>query len=92
MNTSAGGLSRRRGVAVNVDDHDAATSPLPHIINSSQQQKGTTLTRKASGENISNSRIGVDPRDLEGDGKDKLVPRLTLLEEVLLLGLKDKQV
>ena len=41
-------------------------------------------------------KIAFDPRDLERENEDerlgRKVPRLTLLEEVLLLGIKDKQV
>uniref|UniRef100_U9SKU7 Uncharacterized protein n=1 Tax=Rhizophagus irregularis (strain DAOM 181602 / DAOM 197198 / MUCL 43194) TaxID=747089 RepID=U9SKU7_RHIID len=36
-------------------------------------------------------RIAVDPNDILDD-EDKKQPILTLMEEVLLLGLKDKQV
>jgi Golgi phosphoprotein 3 len=35
------------------------------------------------------SKIAYDPRDLGHE--DSALPKLTLLEEVLLLGLKDKQ-
>jgi hypothetical protein len=42
------------------------------------------------------SKIAFDPRDLERDNEDQRqggrAPRLTIMEEVLLLGLKDKQV
>jgi Golgi phosphoprotein 3 len=42
------------------------------------------------------SKIAFDPRDLERDNEDKKqggrTPKLTIMEEVLLLGLKDKQV
>lgn len=42
------------------------------------------------------SKIAFDPRDLERDNEDQKMggraPRLTIMEEVLLLGLKDKQV
>ena len=36
-------------------------------------------------------KIAVDPKDLIDD-EDRRQPKLTLMEEVLLLGLKDKQV
>jgi Golgi phosphoprotein 3 len=36
-------------------------------------------------------KIAYDPKDLEDD-EDKKEPKLTLMEEVLLLGLKDRQV
>lgn len=42
------------------------------------------------------SKIAYDPRDLEREDEDARAggkaPRLTLMEEVLLLGLKDQQV
>jgi len=42
------------------------------------------------------SKVAFDPRDLERDKEDMKVggkmPKLTLMEEVLLLGIKDKQV
>lgn len=37
-------------------------------------------------------KIAFDPRDFQDGGESKQVPKLTLLEEVLLLGLKDNQV
>lgn len=40
------------------------------------------------------SKVAFDPRDLRNDdaAEGGKVPKLTILEEVLLLGLKDKQV
>lgn len=37
-------------------------------------------------------RIAYDPRDLQDEVETADHPRLTLMEECLLLGLKDKQV
>lgn len=37
-------------------------------------------------------RIAYDPRDLQDEDETAEHPRLTLMEECLLLGLKDKQV
>lgn len=37
-------------------------------------------------------KVAYDPRDYSDDNEAKKVPRLTLMEEVLLLGLKDKAV
>jgi Golgi phosphoprotein 3 len=42
-------------------------------------------------------KIAYDPRDIDRDADEEerlggKVPKLTLMEEVLLLGLKDKQV
>lgn len=44
------------------------------------------LSRSESGH-----KIAYDPRDLDDRGEDKLNPKLSLMEEILLLGLKDKQ-
>jgi len=37
------------------------------------------------------NKVAYDPRDLDTDGEAKKMPRLTLMEEVLLLGLNDRQ-
>jgi hypothetical protein len=39
-----------------------------------------------------NHKVAFDSRDIIQSGEDLINPRLTLMEEVLLLGLKDKQV
>lgn len=42
------------------------------------------------------SKVAYDPRDLEANDEEEkiggIIPRLTIMEEVLLLGLKDRQV
>jgi len=98
--TSAEGLSRRRvGVVANSstfndddDRHrstndgsnpDGRSSPPP------SQHAGSAFER--------GSKIAYDPRDFqEGASEEAKIggktPRLTIMEEVLLLGLKDKQV
>ena len=99
--TSAEGLSRRRvgaaatSSAFNDDDdghpstnggpnHDGRSSPPPPL-----QHAGSAFER--------GNKIAYDPRDLqEGASEEAKIggkaPRLTIMEEVLLLGLKDKQV
>ena len=37
-------------------------------------------------------KVAYDPRDFENGGETQQMPRLTIMEEVLLLGLKDKAV
>jgi Golgi phosphoprotein 3 len=72
------GLSRRR---VN-------TGPAPSPSEPSSSSHGGSAF--AGG-----NKIAFDPRDLERDEEESKsggkVPRLTLMEEVLLLGLKDHQ-
>lgn len=43
-------------------------------------------------ESAAGHRIAYDPRDLTDEAETTENPKLTLMEEVLLLGLKDKQV
>jgi Golgi phosphoprotein 3 len=93
------GLSRRRvGGGNNVTEDSSApintasqsitrtASPgVPSSLNGSTTHGGTALE--------GSTKVAYDPRDLveqEQDGGK--MPLLTLLDEVLLLGLKDKQV
>ncbi|KAG0262551.1 Vacuolar protein sorting-associated protein 74 [Mortierella polycephala] len=75
--SSAGGLSRRRGAGGGGDNDSAYSSP-----NSSGP---------SGGHRNSDIKVASDPRDLQMEDENKTQPRLTLMEEVLLLGLKDKQ-
>ncbi|KAF9189304.1 Vacuolar protein sorting-associated protein 74 [Haplosporangium sp. Z 767] len=75
--SSAGGLSRRRGAGGGGDNDSAYSSP-----NSS----GPSGSHRNS-----DVKVASDPRDLQMEDENKTQPRLTLMEEVLLLGLKDKQ-
>jgi hypothetical protein len=78
--SEASGLSRRR---VN-------TGPPP-----SSEPSSSSLTSHGGSAFAGGNRIAFDPRDLERDEEESKaggkVPRLTLMEEVLLLGLKDHQ-
>jgi Golgi phosphoprotein 3 len=38
------------------------------------------------------AKVAYDPRDFENGGEGDDSPRLTIMEEILLLGLKDKAV
>jgi len=74
------GLSRRR---VN-------TGPVP-----SSEPSSSSLTSHGGSAFAGSNKIAFDPRDVERDEEELKtggkVPRLTLMEEVLLLGLKDHQ-
>jgi Golgi phosphoprotein 3 len=76
------GLSRRR---VN-------TGPVP---SPSSEPSSSSLTSHGGSAFAGGNKIAFDPRDLEQDEEESKtggkVPRLTLMEEVLLLGLKDHQ-
>ncbi|KAF9171677.1 Vacuolar protein sorting-associated protein 74 [Mortierella sp. AD011] len=84
--SSAGGLSRRRGGGGGGGDGEDST------YNSSSGHTGglnghSSFQRRSS----TDSKIASDPRDLQMEDENKTQPKLTLMEEVLLLGLKDKQ-
>ncbi|CAE6409253.1 Vacuolar protein sorting-associated protein 74 OS=Schizosaccharomyces pombe (strain 972 / ATCC 24843) GN=vps74 PE=1 SV=2 [Rhizoctonia solani AG-1 IB] len=82
------GLSRRRvGTSTPTPgdgDTFASSAPSP-VGNSNGRTYGGGTALEGGG------KIAYDPRDLETEGEGKSMPRLTILEEVLLLGIKDKQ-
>jgi Golgi phosphoprotein 3 len=91
---SQGGLTRRRGAgggavaSPNGDDESSSsrvTSPVPR-----QYPDRAPDTAYESSEN--GHKIAYDPRDISESEERSKQPKLTLMEEVLLLGLKDKQV
>ncbi|KAG7089738.1 hypothetical protein E1B28_011392 [Marasmius oreades] len=100
------GLSRRR-VANATNDNDLGSdfaSSSNHYDEDDARPKpssGQTTPRTMTGGHGGSAfeggnRIAFDPRDLEDVGAEEKrvggkVPRLTIMEEVLLLGIKDKQ-
>lgn len=101
----ASGLSRRRaaGASSTAQDEDvggtwngnsADTSSLPS--GSTSNINGLPKPSHAGSAFEGGSKIAYDPRDFESDGDVERaggrMPKLTIMEEVLLLGLKDKQV
>lgn len=90
---SAGGLTRRRGggrVAGGDDNDDNSRVSSPLSRSGSAFDNRTPETSFTSGEN--GHKVVFDPRDISESHERSKQPRLTLMEEVLLLGLKDKQV
>jgi Golgi phosphoprotein 3 len=104
--SSAAGLSRRRvaqtSSSYNDDDDDARkrrSTPLSASPTHSHHNGSATpaAALHAGSAFEGGSKIAYDPRDLAQEATDEArlggkMPRLTLMEEVLLLGLKDKQV
>ena len=92
---SAGGLTRRRGAgggggasastAEDGEDSSRGSSPAPKAYNDRAPETSYT-----GGEN--GHKIAFDPRDISESEERSKQPKLTLMEEVLLMGLKDKQV
>ena len=98
---SASGLSRRRVAASSsqADDEDGEAwgfngGTSQHA--SSQSLPSNNVSHAGSAFE-GGSKIAYDPKDLIDQGEEDArqggkAPRLTIMEEVLLLGLKDRQV
>jgi len=89
---SQGGLTRRRGgggaAAPNAEDESSSsrvTSPAPKTYNDRSPE--TAYENSENGH-----KIAYDPRDISESEERSRQPKLTLMEDILLLGLKDKQV
>ena len=87
------GLTRRRGGGggggADGEDGDSSRVASPAPKPSSSRDNGPE-TSYESGEN--GHKIAFDPRDISESAERSKQPKLTLMEDVLLLGLKDKQV
>lgn len=87
---SSSGLTRRRGGAGGAagngeDEGSRVSSPAPKRIDD--------RTPETSYENSENGhKIAFDPRDISESAERSKQPKLTLMEEIILMGLKDKQV
>ncbi|KAF4904620.1 Vacuolar protein sorting-associated protein 74 [Colletotrichum fructicola] len=91
MSSAAGGLTRRRGGGGGgAAAEGGETSNGASRTNSTSNFKDSAPeTSYESGEN--GHKIAFDPRDIIESAERSKQPKLTLMEEVLLLGLKDKQ-
>lgn len=88
---------RKRGAggagAVGLEaDGDRSDSPARPAADSSKNggaagESGSYTTTSGNGH-----KIAFDPRDISESAERNKQPKLTIMEEVLLLGLKDKQV
>ncbi|PSS09093.1 hypothetical protein M430DRAFT_69533 [Amorphotheca resinae ATCC 22711] len=93
--SSASGLTRRRGggggAGAAGDNENSDSSRVASPVNKAGGSRDTSgpETSYESGEN--GHRIAFDPRDISESAERSKQPKLTLMEEVLLLGLKDKQ-
>lgn len=94
MASTTSGLTRRRGGGGTTDpgndeaEGSRVNSPAPKAGPSSDARGPETSF--SSGEN--GHKIAFDPRDISESEERNKQPKLTLMEEVLLIGLKDKQV
>ena len=97
--SSTAGLSRRRvaqasstsgTTAESSNGNGSSSTPAP--TGSHQHPNGNGGLGHAGTAMEGGNKIAYDPRDLDNDNEDKRMPKLTILEEILLLGLKDQQV
>lgn len=95
---STSGLQRRRGTGHAPPSHDAVDEEMVGEVRSSSSRRSSAAIERSSGTGSLNRidpgsghQVAYDPRDLVDVGEEKMCPRLTLMEEVLLLGLKDAQ-
>ena len=102
---SSSGLSRRRvggnstlTTTTLIDDEDRSVpvSRSGSSTGTTGSPPSTTRVAHAGSAFEGGAKIAVDPHDLEKEGEDMRnggkLPKLTIMEEVLLLGLKDRQV
>lgn len=89
MASAASGLTRRRGgggASTAETETGRVSSPVPKR---NEEGRGP----QTSYENSENGhKIAYDPRDISESAERNKQPKLTLMEEVVLMGLKDKQV
>ena len=88
------GLTRRRGAGgggggQNPTEGEGSNGPNKTNPPNNYKDSGPE-TSYESGEN--GHKIAFDPRDISESAERSKQPKLTMMEEVLLLGLKDKQV
>ena len=91
--SSTGGLTRRRGAgggtaATGDGENEGSRSATP--AGGPRDSGRAAETSYTGGEN--GHKIAFDPRDMADNEERNKQPKLTLMEEVLLMGLKDKQV
>lgn len=95
--SSASGLTRRRGGGggaaaggPTATEGESSNGGINRTNSSSNFKDNAPETSYESSEN--GHKIAFDPRDISESTERNKQPKLTLMEEVLLLGLKDKQV
>jgi golgi phosphoprotein 3 len=92
---STSGLTRRRGAGAGAAT-SSSTNPEERSNGSRVSSPGPRSPQSRSDtvgyENSENGhKIAFDPRDISESAERTKQPKLTLMEEVLLMGLKDKQ-
>jgi hypothetical protein len=83
------GLTRRRGGGGTTNDAESSNG-VSRSHSSAGVRDGGPETSYENSEN--GHKIAFDPRDISESAERSKQPKLTLMDEVVLLGLKDKQV
>jgi hypothetical protein len=90
---SQGGLTRRRGAGGGGGGAGAEEDTSSRVASPTTKPNYTDRTPETAYESSENGhKIAYDPRDISENAERSKQPKLTLMEDVLLLGLKDKQV
>jgi Golgi phosphoprotein 3 len=85
------GLTRRRGAGGGAGgDEGEGSNGAPKPASAANVRDSAPETSYESSEN--GHKIAFDPRDISESAERSKQPKLTLMEEVILLGIKDKQV
>jgi golgi phosphoprotein 3 len=84
------GLTRRRGAGGGGADGEGSNGVARSNSTINNARDSAPETSYESAEN--GHKIAFDPRDMSESAERSKQPKLTMMEEVLLLGLKDKQV
>lgn len=84
------GLTRRRGAAGSALNAEGEGTTPSRTNSTSNVRDNAPETGYENSEN--GHKIAYDPRDISESAERSKQPKLTMMEEVLLLGLKDKQV
>lgn len=79
-------------VEVNTEDNMNRTDGLVRRNKSRPTENGTSEANSSTANSVDENDVIINERDDEIDDTDSKETRLTLMEEVLLLGLKDKEV
>lgn len=88
---ASGGLQRRRAAPTGAEDDAGKSVEGKHAPDAFVEQRAGSGSVSAL-HAPSGRRIAYDPRDINNAREQTTQPRLTLMEEVYLLGLKDRQV
>lgn len=88
------GLTRRRGGGGGGgnDNGEGESSRVASPVPKAGGSRDTSGPETSYESSENGHKIAFDPRDISESAERSKQPKLTLMEEVLLLGLKDKQV